>query len=114
MYREEYVMPADEITRMQDVYVQLNEALDKIGAMDVTAPLVWVWMWNIVQDLWEDDEWANGSATLEDVFVDFWRSAGTIGLSFTLEYGVDSAQEKVLDWMQLRGFLLTPQHTEEA
>jgi hypothetical protein len=89
-------------TRMQDVYNDINLIIDKIGELKVFPPLVWVWTWDIVKDLWTDimeggEEEYCVAMDLEDVWELFWTQADKNG--FTLEYGTESLHEHVRDWM---------------
>ena len=91
-----------EKTRMQDTYADITKIIDQIGNLRVFPPLVWVWTWDVVVDMYKnhepgvDDEYVT-AMPLEQAWELFWTQADQNG--FTLEYGTEDLYEHVRDWM---------------
>ena len=89
-------------TRMQDTYRDITEIIDKISVLRVGQPLVWVYVWDVIQQLWTDimegqEEEYCTAMDLDEVWELFWLQADQNG--FTLEYGTEDLYEAVRDWM---------------
>ena len=89
-------------TRMQDTYRDIEDIIDKIGSLPVGQPLVWVYVWDVVRQLWTDimegqEEEYCTAMDLDEVWELFWLQADVNG--FTLEYGTEDLYEAVRDWM---------------
>lgn len=107
-----------EQTRRDDVYVRINELVEKLGDLGVFPSLVWLWTWDIVKyqlDYYFEDSGesyvTNPKFTEKDVWDMFWTDADKNG--FTLEYGAEDLQEAVFDWMLDRDILVTLEEEEE-
>jgi len=89
-------------TRMLDTYKDMNNIIDQIGKLSVFPPLVWVWTWDVVVDMYKnhepgvDDEYVT-AMPLEQAWELFWTQADQNG--FTLEYGTEDCYEHIRDWM---------------
>lgn len=95
-------MDLQEKTRMQDVYRDIDVIIDQISKLPVGQPLVWVYVWDVVQQLWTDimegqEEEYCTAMELDEVWELFWTQADKNG--FTLEYGTEDLYEHVRDWM---------------
>ncbi len=95
-------MDLQERTRMLDVYNQIEDIVEKIGQMRVGQPLVWVYVWDVVRDLYRDiqeggEEEYCVTVDEEELWELFWTQADKNG--FTLEYGTEDLYESVRDWM---------------
>lgn len=95
-------MDLQEKTRMQDVYRDIEDIIEKISNLPVGQPLVWVYVWDVARDLYRDIQ--EGSEEEYCVTVDeeelwelFWTQADKNG--FSLEYGTEDLYEAVRDWM---------------
>jgi hypothetical protein len=89
-------------TRMQDTYRDITEIIDKISVLRIGQPLVWVYVWDVIQQLWTDimegqEEEYCTAMDLDEVWELFWLQADQNG--FTLEYGTEDLYEAVRDWM---------------
>jgi hypothetical protein len=89
-------------TRMQDTYRDIEDIIDKIGSLPVGQPLVWVYVWDVVRQLWTDimegqEEEYCTAMDLDEVWELFWLQADVNG--FTLEYGTEDLYEAVREWM---------------
>ena len=107
-----------EQTRRDDVYVRINELVEKLGDLGVFPSLVWLWTWDIVKyqlDYYFEDSGesyvTNPKFTEKDVWDMFWTDADKNG--FTLEYGAEDLQDAVFDWMLDRDILVTLEEEEE-
>jgi len=91
-----------EKTRMQDVYRDIEEIIDKISVLPVGQPLVWVYVWDVARTLWTDimeggEEEYCTAMDEEEMWELFWTQADKNG--FSLEYGTEDLYEHVRDWM---------------
>ena len=100
-----------EQTRRDDAYVQLNKLIDGLSEVNAFPPLVWLWVWDMVKDRLDmysepsqEDYVTNSNLTEKDVFDMFWEDADKN--NFSLEYGLDSLDEGILDWMLERDILV--------
>lgn len=89
-------------TRMQDTYRDIEDIIDKIGSLRVGQPLVWVYVWDVVRQLWTDimegqEEEYCTAMDLDEVWELFWLQADVNG--FSLEYGTEDLYEAIRDWM---------------
>lgn len=89
-------------TRMQDTYRDIEDIIDKIGSLPVGQPLVWVYVWDVVRQLWTDimegqEEEYCTAMDLDEVWELFWLQADVNG--FSLEYGTEDLYEAVREWM---------------
>jgi hypothetical protein len=91
-----------EKTRMQDVYTEIEDIIEKISKLPVGMPLVWVYVWDVARDLYRDfqegqeDEYCV-TMDEQEVWELFWTQADKNG--FSLEYGTEDLHEAVRDWM---------------
>ena len=97
-------MDLQEATRIDDVYQDINEIVDKLNDLSVFPSLVWVYAWDVVRDQLDyyhsdsgEDYVVNNKLTQKDVWNMFWKDADKNG--FTLEYGAESLHVGVFDWM---------------
>ena len=100
-----------EQTRRDDAYVQLNKLIDGLKEVNAFPPLVWLWVWDMVKDRLDiysepsqEEYVTNSNLTEKDVFDMFWEDADKN--DFSLEYGLDSLDEGILDWMLERDILV--------
>jgi hypothetical protein len=88
--------------RMEDTYHRIQDIIDRISVLGVGQPLVWVYVWDVVQQLWTDimegqEEEYCTAMDLDEVWELFWLQADVNG--FTLEYGTEDLYEAVREWM---------------
>ena len=116
--RLEHVMTIDlqEATRRDDVYRDLNEIVDKITVLPVFPSLVWVWSFDVLRSIYENnrfedlavndfvDEAVPAGITLKQIFDKFWEDADGIGISMDL--GDEIIDETIRDWMRDNDFLV--------
>jgi hypothetical protein len=107
-------MDLQEQTRRDDVYNDINQIVDNVGALKVFPSLVWVWVWDVIKNMKDTnpDVTPYGPAQdyafvgdLKDVFNALWDQVDSTG--FTLEYGVDDLDEAIRDWLIENNFLLS-------
>ena len=105
-----------DITRRDDTYTQLNEIVDKLQDIAVFPSLLWVWVFDVIRNIYENHQWEDmdmGSldeavpegVTLKQIFDKFWETSDENG--FTMEYGVDHLDEHIYDWMREHDFLVS-------
>jgi hypothetical protein len=88
--------------RMEDTYHRIQDIIDRISVLGVGQPLVWVYVWDVVQQLWTDimegqEEEYCTAMDLDEVWELFWLQADING--FSLEYGTEDLYEAVREWM---------------
>ena len=100
-----------EQARRDDAYVQLNKLIDGLKEVNAFPPLVWLWVWDMVKDRLDiysepsqEEYVTNSNLTEKDVFDMFWEDADKN--DFSLEYGLESLDEGILDWMLDRDILV--------
>ncbi len=84
--------------------LQLDQMITNLRSMKINAPLVWLWVWDSIVDMYnqyKEDNFGNDyvikeDVTLDKMFEDLWANPPA---DFTLEYGTDQLDEAVLDWM---------------
>ena len=95
-------MDLQEKIRMQDVYEDIEDIIEKISKLPVGQPLVWVYVWDVARDFYRtvqegrEDEYGV-TVDEEELWELFWTQADKNG--FTLEYGTEDLYEAVRDWM---------------
>jgi hypothetical protein len=101
-----------EATRRDDTYVTLNKLIDGLQELNVFPSLVWLWTWDVTKAKLEsygpesgDDYLINPRFTEKDVFDMFWEDADKN--AFTLEYGTESLDEAIFDWMLDRNIIIS-------
>ncbi len=96
-----------EQTRRDDVFIKINNLVDQVGDLGVFPPLVWLYVWDIVVDKYNQysgdvEDWQEErvpeEVTLKIIWDKFWDDSGKAG--FTLEYGTEHLHEHVDDWMR--------------
>ncbi len=109
-------MDLQEATRRDDVYRDLNEIVDKITVLPVFPSLVWVWTFDVLRNIYENnqyddlaendyvDEAVPSGITLKQIFDKFWEDADGIGISMDL--GDEIIDETIRDWMRDNDFLV--------
>ncbi len=95
-------MDLQEKIRMQDVYQDIEDIIEKISKLPVGQPLVWVYVWDVARDFYRtvqegrEDEYGV-TVDEEELWELFWTQADKNG--FTLEYGTEDLYEAIRDWM---------------
>jgi hypothetical protein len=95
-------MDLQEKTRMQDVYRDIEDVIEKISKLPIGLPLVWVYAWDVARDLYtsiqegQEEEYCV-TEDIEDVWQMFWEDADKN--RFSLEYGPEALYEHIRDWM---------------
>ena len=105
-----------EQTRRDDIYQDLNEIVDKITTLPVFPSLLWVWTFDVLRNIYENnrfedlaetdiaDEVVPAGITLKQIFDKFWEDVDGIGLSMDL--GDEIIDETIRDWMRENDFLV--------
>jgi hypothetical protein len=105
-----------EQTRRDDVYKDLNEIIDRLQAIPVFPSLLWVWTFDIIRDIFENnqykdlavndyvDEAVPEGITLKQIFDKFWNDVDDIGINIDL--GGEIIEETIRDWMRDNDFLV--------
>ena len=95
-------MDLQEKTRMQDVYRDIEDIIERINKLPLGLPLVWVYAWDVARDLYtsiqegQEEDYCT-TEDIEDVWEMFWEDAGKNG--FSLEYGPENLYDAIRDWM---------------
>lgn len=92
--------------------MQLDQIIKTLNGMPIGAPLVWVWVWDIISDKYntykEPNEYneyvVTEGITLDNIWEKLWANPPT---EFTLEYGAEYVDEAIQDWMIDNDYLAT-------
>jgi hypothetical protein len=84
--------------------MQLDQIIKTLNGMPIGAPLVWVWVWDIISDKYNtykepneyNDYVVTEGITLDNIWEKLWANPPT---EFTLEYGAEYVDEAIQDWM---------------
>lgn len=113
---QSHLLDLQEAARRDDVYNQLNEIIDKLQDIAVFPSLLWVWTFDIIRDIYENnqyedlavndyvDEAVPAGITLKQIFNKFWEDVDTLG--FTMDNGGEILEECIRDWMRDNDFLV--------
>ena len=101
-----------EQTRRDDVYNQLNEIIDKLQDIAVYPSLLWVWVFDIIRDIYDNskepqeylDEVIAEGVTLKQIYDKFWDDVD--GLGINMDHGGEVIEEVIRDWMRENDFLV--------
>ena len=91
--------------------LQLDQMITNLRSMNINAPLVWLWVWDQIVDIYnqhEEDNFANEYVIGEGVTLDIIFEAlySKPPADFTLEYGTDQLDEAVMDWLTENEYLV--------
>ena len=85
--------------------LQLDQMINQFKGMEVAMPLIWLYVWDVVKESYEDLSWgytkANPDKNLDDVWNELWSNP-----VFSLEYGTEQLYEHVRDWLIDHDFIL--------
>ena len=92
--------------------MQLDQIIKTLNGMPIGAPLVWVWVWDIISDKYNtykepneyNDYVVTEGITLDNIWEKLWDNPPT---EFTLEYGAEYVDEAIQDWMIDNDYLAT-------
>lgn len=100
-----------DITRRDDVFIQMLDINTKLQDVAVYPALLWAWTFDILKDIHENwqnpevnDEVVPEGVTLKEIFNKFWEDVDSLG--FTMDQGGEVLEECILDWMRENGFLV--------
>lgn len=106
-----------ERVRRDDNFKYINNIVDSLSTLDVFPSLVWVWCWDVIRNWYEnerwedvhDDQWTDEcfakGLELKTIWDKFWEDSDKNG--FSLEYGVESLDEHMRDWLRECDFLVS-------
>jgi hypothetical protein len=107
-----------EKVRRDDAYVQLNFLIDGLKEVNAFPPLVWLWVWDMIKDRLDmysteggEDVVTNTNLSEKDVFDLFWEDADKN--AFSLEYGLESLDEAIFDWMIDRDIIINLEEEDD-
>lgn len=84
--------------------MQLDQIIKTLNGMPIGAPLVWLWVWDVISDKYDTYKEPNEyneyvvteGITLDNIWEKLWDNPPT---EFTLEYGAEYVDEAIQDWM---------------
>lgn len=90
--------------------LQLDQMITNLRSMDLNAPLVWLWIWDSIVDIYkqyEQDNLANEYAIVEGITLDIIFEAlyAKPPADFTLDYGTYQLDEAIMDWLIDNNFI---------
>ena len=109
---QSHLSDLQEAARRDDVFYQLNEVIDKLQDMTVFPSLLWVWTFDVIRDIYENnqepqeyiDEVVPAGITLKQIFNKFWEDVD--GLGIEMDHGGEVIEETIRDWMRENDFLV--------
>lgn len=105
-----------EATRRDDVYKDLLVINDKITNLPVFPSLGWVWTFDIIKDIFDNnqfdhlaegdiaDEVIPSGMTLKQIFDKFYVDIDSLGID--MDMGGEILEEVIRDWMRENDFLV--------
>ena len=111
-----HLLDLQEAQRRDETYNDLNEIVDKLQEMPVFPSLLWVWTFDIIRDIFDNnqyddlavndyvDEAVPSGVTLKQIFNKFWNDVDNMGLS--MDSGGEIIEEVIRDWMRENNFLV--------
>ena len=105
-----------ETTRRDDVYKDLLVINDKITNLPVFPSLGWVWTFDIIKDIFDNnqfdhlaegdiaDEVIPSGMTLKQIFDKFYVDIDSLGID--MDMGGEILEEVIRDWMRENDFLV--------
>ena len=111
-----------DITRRDDVFVELGRIKVALDNISVFPSLLWVWVYDVMADIYENeqyddlaendyvDEAVPSGTTLKQIFDKFWDDVDGLGLS--MDSGGEIIEEVVRDWMIENDFLVSIEDIE--
>ena len=115
---QSHLSDLQEAARRDDVFYQLNEVIDKLQDMTVYPSLLWVWTFDVIRDIYENnqepqeyiDEVVPSGITLKQIFNKFWEDVD--GLGIEMDHGGEVIEETIRDWMRENDFLVYLEDTD--
>jgi len=109
---DKHLLDLQEAQRRDDIYNDLNEIIDRLQDMPVFPSLLWVWTFDIIRDIHENnqepqeylDEVIAEGVTLKQIFDKFWDDVD--GLGINMDHGGEIIEEVIRDWMRENDFLV--------
>ena len=102
-----------EQVRRDDIFNRLVSINEQITNLGVFPALGWVWCFDIIKDIFDNnqeddadvtDEVVPSGTTLKEIFETFYRDIDTLGLQ--MDHGGEILEEVIRDWMNGNGFLM--------
>ena len=99
-----------EATRRDDVFNDLLAINDKLTNLSVFPSLCWVWAFDIIKDLFDNnaeygyDEAIRDGVTLKQIFDKFFEDCEGLGLN--MDMGGEIMEETIRDWMRDNDFIV--------
>lgn len=112
-----------EATRRDDVYNDLLVIVDKISSLPVFPSLGWVWTFDIIKDIFDNnqeihlavgdiaDEVVPEGVTLKQIFDKFYIDIDSLGID--MDMGGEILEETIRDWMSENDFLVPLEEEED-
>ena len=85
---------------------KLNECLSILDTTDLGLSLVWLWTWSTITNILDDPEYK--ATVSQDQMWGHLCEAVENGAGFSLEFGAESHQEDILEWMISNDYITSP------
>jgi hypothetical protein len=98
---------------LNKLYEDMVDINNRISKLPVFPSLGWVWCFDIIKDIFDNnqednadvtDEVVPSGTTLQEIFEAFYRDIDTLGLE--MDHGGEILEEVIRDWMNGNGFLM--------
>jgi hypothetical protein len=102
-----------EQVRRDDIFNRLVSINEQITNLGVFPALGWVWCFDIIKDIFDNnqeddadvtDEVVPSGTTLKEIFDRFFDEIDTLGIN--MDMGGEILEEVIRDWMNGNGFLM--------
>ena len=109
-----------EQTRRDDTFNSLISINKQISELGVFPALGWVWCFDIIKDIFDNnqeddadvtDEVVPSGTTLKEIFDRFFDEIDTLGMN--MDMGGEILEEVIRDWMNGNGFLMYIEEEED-
>jgi hypothetical protein len=98
---------------LNKLYEDMVDINNRISKLPVFPSLGWVWCFDIIKDIFDNNQEADADVTdevvpegttLQEIFETFYRDIDTLGLQ--MDHGGEILEEVIRDWMNGNGFLM--------
>ena len=105
---------------LNKLYEDMVDINNRISKLPVFPSLGWVWCFDIIKDIFDNnqeddadvtDEVVPSGTTLKEIFDRFFDEIDTLGLE--MDHGGEILEEVIRDWMNGNGFLMYIEEEEE-
>ena len=90
---------------------KLNQCLEILDTTDLGLSMVWLWTWSTIDNILKDETY-QPKVTMDDMWGHLCKAVEA-GKGFSLEWGAETHQDEVLDWMFSNDYIVDPDEDPE-